>query len=167
MLGNFWVSFPISGNFLAPACSGLLWWCQRLTSLAGTCLRISYHRTCHGCYRSQQGLLAGHQRSGTAPSKLSGIISGLPECSVCLLRRLPLVVDECHSIGLYCWFQIGNAGFKPVQILPFTSADSVHSRVVDGVKDVIPTLLNAAGRAVFDHRAMEFVMRSDRSWLLF
>lgn len=80
------------------------------------------------------------------------IISGFPESSECLRIRLPPVVDEYYYFGLNCWFQVGNAGFKPIRIPPFSFAEAqgVHGRVVDGVTDVITPLLSVAGRAVFE-----------------
>lgn len=57
---------------------------------------------------------------GTVLSNPFGIVFGLPDCSECLLRRLPLVADECHFFDLYCWFHIGDTGFKLAWIPPFS-----------------------------------------------
>jgi len=58
--------------------------------------------------------------------------------------------DDCHFFDLYCWFHIGNAGFKPVWIPPFSSTEGVPGGILDGITDVIPPLFSAASRAVFE-----------------
>ena len=61
---------------------------------------------------------------GTVLSNPFGIVFGFPDCSECLLRPLLLVAYR-------------NAGFKPVWVLSFSSAEGVHGGVLDVITDVI------------------------------
>ena len=63
-------------------------------------------------------------------------------------QKAPLVVEQCCSLGCNCWFEFGNSSYESVLVLPLSLTKGVHGRVVDGVLDVILSLVSTAFGAV-------------------
>lgn len=82
--------------------------------------------------------------TGTASSYPSGVVSDLPEYSDYLFGRLPLVVEQCCSLGCNCWLEFDSSSYELVLIIPLSLAEGVHGKVVDGVTDVFPFLFSTA-----------------------
>ena len=91
---------------------------------------------------SASSLWRGGERSRWAS------FSGLPECSECLIRSLPLVVKQCCPLGGDCWLEVCNACCKPVWVLPPSLARGVHGRVVNGDTDEVSSFFSACCGAV-------------------